>query len=66
MMNRHMEWMLSVAPTLIGSILLIVSLFAAASPMLGGYLKIISVSSMASNFIRNSMEFMKYLVGPGG
>ena len=65
-MNRHIEWMLSVGPTLIGSLFLIVSLFAAASPMLGGYLKLISISSMASNFIRNTMEFLKYLVGPGG
>lgn len=65
-MQRNLEWMLSFIPTVIGALILAVSLFSSAAPMLTGYLKLISVSTMAQNFIRNSLEFLKYLVGPGG
>jgi hypothetical protein len=65
MMQKNIEWMLSFIPTLIGAVVLAVSLFTSTSPILGGYLKLISISSIVQNFLRNSMELMKFLVGPG-
>ena len=65
-MKSHTEWMLSFIPTLIGTIILAVSLFSAAAPLLSGYLKLISISSMVQNLLKNSFEALKFLVGVGG
>lgn len=65
-MSRNIEWMLSLVPTIIGAMILATSLFTSAEPILRGYLKLISLSTIVQNFLKNSLEFMKYLVGPGG
>jgi hypothetical protein len=63
--ERSMEWMLSFIPTMIGTLILAVSLFSAAEPMLRGLLQIMGASSMVTNFMKNALDFMKWITGPG-
>ncbi len=65
-MDNFLEWMLAFIPTAIGAIIIAVALFSSVSPILSGYLKLIGLSSTVTNFIKNQLEFLKYLVGPGG
>ncbi|RLG43647.1 MAG: hypothetical protein DRN81_06125 [Thermoproteota archaeon] len=66
MASRFDWWMLAFIPTIVGTFIMITFISSGAAPILGGYLKLISLSTMLQNFVKNSMEFLKFLVGPGG
>ena len=57
---------MSFVPTMIGAIIMGLSLFGAGGPLLAGHLKLISLASGPQNFIKNSLGFLKYIAGPGG
>jgi len=66
MMEKQMDWMMNLIPTVAGGLILMAALFSGYEPILRGYLRLVSLSTVINTFMRNTMDIFKYLMGPGG
>jgi hypothetical protein len=64
-MNNFIEWMMSFVPTLAGLVIIILALFSSQPLYVEGMLRIMSITSSVTNFLKNGTMFMKYIAGIG-
>lgn len=64
-MQRNTEWMMSMIPTLIGAIILALSLLSSSPFLVEGMLRVMSLPTTVTNVLKNSLDFMKYFSGVG-
>ena len=62
-MKRHVEWALSLIPTLLVAIIIFLSLISGSPFMTETYLRILSLSSSVMNFLQNQLSLLKYATG---
>ena len=64
-MRKNTEWMMSMIPTLVGTIILAISLLSSSPFLIKGMLRVMSLSTTVTNLLKNATSFMKYIVGVG-
>jgi hypothetical protein len=57
--------MMSFVPTLAGLVIIILTLFSAQPLYVEGILRVMSLTSSVTNFLKNGTAFMKYITGIG-
>lgn len=64
-MNNFIEWMMSFVPTLVGLIVIIMAMFSSQPLYVQAILRVMSLTSSVTNFLKNGTMFMKYIAGIG-